>query len=217
MTKRIIIHIFGLFFLAFGIAVIASTELGSQPLDAFNKFSSSIVSGVINREFTFGAMTFVTNATLAFIVLALKRDPKILICLLVSLILSLFIDFWVMGYQYVITNLIANSLLFRVVINFAGIASIVLATSILILNDLILSPYDEFILYVADKAKTYRLGRLIVDGSFLIMAIILGLILNGINNDKLFLFTQISYFTIILIILLPILINKTTDLMKKNK
>lgn len=217
MTKKIIIHILGLFFLAFGIVTTVSAKVGSAPLDAVNTFVSQLTNGKLSLDVT----TLITNALMALIVLLFTKKPKILISLLVSLILSGFIKFWLSIYGYVPDDLMTN-LVFRFGIDIVAILVITVSTGVLIFNDLILSPYDEFILFISKKTNSYQKGRSLVDFTYFILAIILGLILNSVtNNVSIFdtsnvLYEQINVMTIILVLLLPILIDKFSKFIKRR-
>lgn len=217
MTKKVIIHVLGLFFLAFGVSSIVLAKLGAAPLDAVNQFISELTKGTL----TLGIATFISNAIMTMIILAFTRKPKILISLVISLILSGFIDLWVYFYSFVPGDLMIN-VLFRIIIVIVAILVITVSTGVLIFNNLILSPYDEFVLFISNKAKSYQKGRLIVDVGFLSIAIILGFILNNLTtklsifNTKNVIYQQINIVTIILVLSLPVLIDAATKFVKRR-
>lgn len=217
MTKKIIIHIIALLFLAFGIASIVLAKIGAAPLDASNAFLSDLTNG----KLSLGITTFMTNTLMTFIILFFTKKPKILISLLVSLILSGFIDLWVNIYGNIPIELMGH-LCFRIGIVILAILIITVSTGILIANDLILSPYDEFVLFISTKTNSYKKGRLLVDFTYFVIAIILGLTLNRVtNNLSIFdfnnkLYQQINVMTIILVLSLPILIDTSAKIAKRR-
>lgn len=217
MTRKIIIHIVGIFFLAFGITTIVQVKLGAAPLEATNQFFSLLT----NEKISLGATTFITNAIMTIIILIYEKKPKILFSLGISLILSIFIDLWGSIYGYMPADLLAN-ILFRIFLVALSIIVISICSGILIVNDFIMSPYDEFILFVSNKINSYRKGRTIIDIFFITLAFILGIILN-FTTDKLSLFNtsniiyqQINVVTILIVISLPILIDKATKFIKRR-
>src|SRR5690554_6673431 len=104
MTRKIIIHIVGIFCLAFGITTIVQVKLGAAPLEATNQFFSLLTNGTI----TLGAATFISNAIMTLIILISEKKPKILFSLIISLILSVFIDLWGFIYGYMPIDLLSN-------------------------------------------------------------------------------------------------------------
>lgn len=217
MTRKIIIHIVGIFFLAFGITTIVQVKLGAAPLEATNQFFSLLTNGTI----TLGAATFISNAIMTLIILISEKKPKILFSLIISLILSVFIDLWGFIYGYMPIDLLSN-ISFRILLVIVSIIVISIFSSILILNDFIMSPYDEFILFISDKVKSYQKGRTLIDVFFITIAFILGIILNY-TTDKLSLFSssniiyqQINVVTILIVISLPILIDRVTKFIKRR-
>jgi uncharacterized membrane protein YczE len=80
--------------------------------------------------------------------------------------------------------------------------------AITILTGLPASPYERLMLVIYKKIKVLSLSKIIVEGSFFIIAVILGLMTKS-------LFEQVHVFTVIMTFMMGILVGMFTHILKK--
>lgn len=205
MFKKIMIHIFGLILLAFGITGVLMARLGASPLDAFNQFASDLIPlGYV----TVAVTTFISNFIMALVIFILTRKKELGLSIVVSFILSLFIQGWIMLILLVPESTF-NSLFFRIPLALTALLSAGFGTAVLIVNAWALSPYDEVMMYIAGKTNSIKKAKIIVDATFFVGAVILGIISKN-------LFEHVFIFSIIVVMGLGPLINYFVDILKRR-
>lgn len=204
MFKKIMIHIFGLIVLAFGITGVVMAKLGASPLDAFNQY----LSNIIPWDFvTLGVTTFMSNFVMALVIFTLTRKKELAISVLLTFVLSAFITMWIYLIGLVPTN-ISSELYFRIPLAVLALLGSAYGLSVLIINALVLTPYDEVTMYVAGKTNSIRNAKILVEGSFLVGAIVLAII----TKD----WTYINVFTVVVVVALGPLINIFMNLIQRR-
>lgn len=204
MFKKIMIHIFGLIVLAFGITGVVMARLGASPLDAFNQYLSMLIPW----EFvTLGVTTFVSNFIMALVIFALTRRKELGISVLLTFVLSAFITMWLYLIGLVPTN-ISDMLYFRIPLAILALFGSAYGLSVLIINALSLTPYDEVTMFVAEKTNSIRNAKIYVEGGFLIGAIILALIAKD--------WTYINVFSVVVVVALGPLINMFMNIIQRR-
>ncbi|MDY0278583.1 MAG: hypothetical protein RBQ97_10930 [Acholeplasma sp.] len=208
IASKIFYQIIGLVILSFGVTGIIVTNLGAGSFDAFNVFFSELIHTQP------GTTTFLTSAIMAIILALIKKEPKILISMLVALLTGVFINGWIEVFTLLLnlesSSSIMKNLWFSIPFYLISMIITALGAVMLIVTKSIMSSYDEVTLYLGSKLGSYKKGKIALDGAFLILAVILGLISKT-------LFTQINFFTVFVVITLGPIINFMLDQYNKKK
>lgn len=215
-TKKIIkfiaFQVLGTVVFTLGVAGLVVAGLGSGSIDAAAYFSSLLFG------LTQGTWTFILNFSLAAVLLIFTRKPKVLLNVAMLFVASFFIDIWIKVFENIFkfeikltTININNGFVEALLVAIFSFIVLAVGVSILIHNKSILSPLDEFTVFLAGFTKKYFIAKIIVDGSFLVMAIILGLFIGPKEISK-----QINFFSFIIVFLLGPVINLLLHLFKKG-
>lgn len=208
MLKKVLIHLSGFIIVALGISVILHTNVGATPIDAFNYFIVDIVS---IPWFTQGIMTFVTGFTVALISYFAEKGKDVWISIIFLFVVGFFIDLWNMLVDLIPTSLY-SPLWIRILLAFVTIFVIAFGVSLTLISGLVTSPFERLLKTMHHKGIPLGLAKIMIEGTFLILAIILGLL-----TGKLLL--QVNAFTIILTLsmgpLIAVFMQKITH--KKEK
>ena len=210
-VKNIIQAVFnqliGLIFYGLGIAGIVIAGLGASPIDAFSYYLNKLVPA-INQ----GYWLAIVNLTIAIILFIILKKIRLIFSIGIALITGIFVNLGLIIFRQVLnlnsTELISN---IYVAILVASIGIIMMAFGIawMIVNNSLVSPYDELSIYLQTLTNNYALSKMILDGTFLILAIIVGLIYGKV-------FEQINVFSIVVVLGLGPLINIFVKLFKKE-
>ncbi|RJX23588.1 MAG: hypothetical protein C4537_08190 [Acholeplasma sp.] len=208
MLKKVFIHLSGFVIVALGISVILHTNVGATPIDAFNYFIVDIVS---IPWFTQGIMTFVTGFTVALISYFAEKGKDVWISIIFLFVVGFFIDLWNILVDLIPTSLY-SPLWIRIIIASVTIFVIAFGVSLTLISGLVTSPFERLLKTMHHKGIPLGLAKIMIEGTFLILAIILGLL-----TGKLLL--QVNAFTIILTLsmgpLIAVFMQKITH--KKEK
>lgn len=194
-----------------GVASLVVAGLGAGPLDAAAYFAS------VKFGLTQGMWTFILNGFLALLLLLFQRKPAIIFNIVMLIFIGVLIDGWIYLLEKIYTISLPTTLYMTsgmapaLILAIIGFVTIGFGVSVLIHNELVLSPLDEFTVFLSGFTKKYFVAKITIDGSFLILAIILGLI-----GDKP-LSAQINFFSFIIVFGLGVYINLLLDLYKKRK
>lgn len=210
--KRGFFQVFGLVLLALGISGGLVGGLGSGAVDAF-AFGFYKLTGILDQ----GTWTFIVNGTLVIILILLTRKWRILLSVIVLLILTVAINLGISLYEWIFNftffdnvtgisnNLLIDGQLFNAIwVSILSLIVMAVGVALLIVHKGILSPYDEWSIFLKEKFNSYTIGKIVLDGTFLI----LGLVLGFINGRP---FEQIGFFSIVLVMFL----GPTTSLFLK--
>jgi|SRR5690625_273595 len=210
-------QIIGMLFYSFGVSAIVFTSLGASPIDAATYYANELIpifDGIIPNMSGQGVWLIIFNTIIAIGLLIFSKRYNIWINILVSISIGLIFNLGLFTYQKIfnITGVMNNSssLLLRIGIAFIGINMMSFGIAYLAYKKLYGTPFDELAIEVEKSIKKYYLSKIILDGSFLIIASILGIIYKDI-------FKQIGLFTIVVLAGLGPLINIYINILTKNK
>lgn len=212
ILKFSIPQILGTLIFTLGVAGLVVAGLGSGPIDAAAYFASVLFG------FTQGTWTFILNGLLAVTLLLATKNLKVFLNIVMLLVASVLIDFWIGIYENifsfdVINTTINNNNGFVTGLSVAIFSFFMVAfgVSILINFKSILSPLDAFTVFIAKFTKKYFIAKILIDTTFLVIALILGFIIGTsyISN-------QINFFSLVIVFGTGPVINILLDLYKKN-
>lgn len=217
IIKFSIPQILGTMIFTLGVAGLVAAGLGSGPIDAAAYFASVLLG------LSQGSWTFILNCILAIILLLATKNLKVFLNIAMFIISGVFIDLWI-GMYKLIYNLPTNpnnSLI--TIYNHYGFSKAIipavfsffmlaLGVSILLNFKSILSPLDEFTVFVSTFTKKYFIAKILVDLTFLVIALILGFIIGASSISD-----QINFFSIIIVFGTGPVINLLLELYKKMK
>lgn len=201
--KQLIWHSLGFIVIALGVVMIISPKLGASPLDALVYFIYRIT------PFSLGTIAiFVgTFATLLAYFLGSKRH--ILISYAGLLVLGIFVDIWKYIFELA-PYLYMENLVTRMVLAVIGIFVVSFGVAMTITSGLSPLPYERILLILNKKIKNLAISKIIIESTFLVLAIIFG-IYTGL------IFEQINLFTVVMVFSIGPTINMFEKRIKKNQ
>src|SRR5690554_460821 len=213
IIKFSIPQILGTLIFTLGVAGLVAAGLGSGPIDAAAYFASVLLG------LTQGSWTFILNGLLAITLLIATKNLKVFLNIIMLLVSSVLIDFWIGIYENIFSFVVINT----TINNNNGFVSglsvaifsffmVAFGVSILINFKSILSPLDAFTVFVSKFTKIYFIATILVDTKFLVIALILGFIIGTSYITKL-----INFFSLIIVFGTGPVINMLLDLYKKMK
>lgn len=219
VLKKGSLQVLGMILFGIGVALVVFTGAGASPLDAFANYMMQL-TGVLGQ----GDWTTILNVMFAIIVFLLTKNKLVFISIIISVLNGFIINFWIDILSKIFTSVDfgSNQTLFLVYNNsfleylfvFAfgilGLSFLALGIAILIVNKLYLTPYDDMSVYLETKTKKYWQAKSILDGVCLVIALILGVIINNVWN-------QINVFSFVVVFGLGPLIGMFIKILSKNK
>ncbi len=187
--KKKMLHALGFIIIALGISSILTSQLGASPIDAFNYFLHKIVSKIL-PALTIGTVIIFTGLVVTLLAYIFNKDKNMIISAVFLFVVGVFVDFWLFVLGYIPDSVVSN-LVFRIVLATSGMLLCAFGVSITILTGLPASPYERMMLVVHTKIKSLALSKIMVEGSFFLLAILLGVLSSS-------LFEQVNVFTVIM-------------------
>lgn len=187
MIQKYFWHFMGFIILTFGVVGIIFARLGASPVDAFNYFMYVIT------PLSLGTVAVLTGFFIAILSFIFNPKKDILISVLFLVMLGVLIDLWKFGFELLPEELLLSYLM-RIPLSVISLISIAFGTAITLTTGITVSPYDRLMMVIHHKIHSMQFSKMIIEGSFFILAIILGFI------TKL-LFTQVNIMTIIMVLL----------------
>ena len=203
---RVVLHTLGFIIIALGIASILNSNLGASPIDAFNYFLQKIVVEFIPWA-TIGRVIIFTGLFVTALTYILNRKMDMLISGIFLFVVGIFVDEWNQVFTLIPAE-ITSLLIIRILMASMGMLLCAFGVSITILTGLPASPYERLMLVIYSKIKVLSLSKIIVEGSFFVIAVILGLLTRS-------LFEQVHVFTVIMTFMMGILVGMFTQILKK--
>lgn len=205
--KKVVLHTLGFIIIALGIANIITSKLGASPIDAFNYFLHKITLE-ISANITLGMVIIGTGLVVTFLTYLLNKKKNMIISAVFLLVVGVFVDMWMLVFN-VIPDSFFSIMLIRILLATFGMLLCAFGVSITILTGLPASPYERLMLVINDKIHSISISKIIIEGSFLIFAVILGLITKS-------LFEQVHVFTLVMTFMMGILVSMFTHLIKNK-
>lgn len=168
MFKKIMIQLGGFFIVSFGIVGIIFSRLGASPIDAFNYFMYTIT------PLSLGTLTVISGVLVAIICFVIERKWSILFSILFLITVGIFVDFWKFIFDGLPQVWFENYLI-RIPLAAMSLLLITIGVALTISTGLIMAPYEQLMVIIDRKIHNLGLSKMLIEGTFLMMAIILGI------------------------------------------
>ncbi len=188
MTTRVLMHITGFAIIAFGIVGIIVSKVGATPIDAFNYFVYVLTPDVI----TLGTVTVATGLVVSLVVYLIDRNPSILASIAFLFVVGIFVDVWKVAYDGLPATWFV-SLWVRIPWALACLVIVSFGAALTLSSGLPPSPFECLMLIIDRKVKNLQRSKMMIEGTFFMLAILLGLISQR-------LFEQVNVYTLVLVL-----------------
>ena len=203
LFKKYIVHIFGFFLVAFGVVGVIYAGRGAAPVDAFNYFVWTLT------PLSLGTIAVITGLTVALIAFMFDQNKSMILSILFLFSIGIFIDGWKLVYELLPLGTFDSDFVSYPFALFC-IVIIAMGTSITNTTGLPSSPFERLMLVLDRKVHSIQYSKMIIEGMFFLLAIILGLITN-------LLFEQVNVVTILLTLLNGPLVGLFSSIIMKEK
>jgi uncharacterized membrane protein YczE len=197
------VHIFGFFLVAFGVVGVIYAGRGAAPVDAFNYFVWTLT------PLSLGTIAVITGLSVALIAFIFDQNKSMILSILFLFSIGIFIDGWKLVYELLPLGTFDSDFVSYPFALFC-IVIIAMGTSITITTGLPSSPFERLMLVLDRKVHSIQYSKMIIEGMFFLLAIILGLITN-------LLFEQVNVVTILLTLLNGPLVGLFSSIIMKEK
>jgi uncharacterized protein len=203
LFKKYMVHIFGFFLVAFGVVGVIYAGRGAAPVDAFNYFVWTLT------PLSLGTIAVITGLSVALIAFMFDQNKSMILSILFLFSIGIFIDGWKLVYELLPLGTFDSDFVSYPFALFC-IVIIAVGTSITITTGLPSSPFERLMLVLDRKVHSIQYSKMIIEGMFFLLAIILGLITN-------LLFEQVNVVTILLTLLNGPLVGLFSGIIMKEK
>ncbi len=183
MAKKIITQMLGFFIVALGIVGIVYARLGAAPIDAFNYFVYTIT------PLSLGTLTVMSGVLVAVICFIIDRKWSILISVGFLFTVGIFVDAWKWVFD-LLPAVLFMELYYRIPLALISLFFITFGVALTISTGLTMAPYEQLMLIINRKVHHLGLSKMMIEGTFLVMAIILGIYTRQLR-DQVFVMTVI--------------------------
>lgn len=195
---KILEHIFGFILISLGIVFVLEAKLGAGPMDAFNYYLSEIISKN-HPFFTVGRIAIFNGLFAVILSFILSKDYKVLISFIFIFIVGNFIDIWIYFFDF-IPDAWFISFSSRLLLASIGVLILGIGVAFTVNTGYPPSPFESLLLVLDRKINNISITKVIIDGSYLIVALILGYIYGHILE-------QIGIFTVILTLFTGVIVK----------
>jgi len=185
LIKKYIYQTFGFMIITFGIVGVIFSKLGAAPIDAFNYFLYRLT------PLSLGTIAVITGLLISLFAYLIDRNKDMIISVIFLFIIGVFIDIWKYLYE-LLPNNILESYYFRVPLAIMSLFIISYGVAITITSGLPSSPFERLLLGIDKKIKNLKLSKILIEGSFFLLAIVFGLIAKE-------LFEQVHLYTVVIV------------------
>lgn len=203
LFKKYVVHIFGFFLVAFGVVGVIFAGRGAAPVDAFNYFVWTLT------PLSLGSIAVITGLSVALLAFVFDQNRNMIWSIFFLFSIGVFIDFWKLIYDLLPQNTFDSDLISYPFALFC-IVVIALGTSLTLSTGLPSSPFERLMMVLNRKVHSIKYSKMIIEGVFFLLAIILGLMTN-------LLFEQVNVVTVLLTLLNGPLVGLFSGLMIKEK
>jgi uncharacterized membrane protein YczE len=158
----------GFFIVALGIVGIVYARLGAAPIDAFNYFVYTIT------PLSLGTLTVMSGVLVAVICFIIDRKWSILISVGFLFTVGIFVDAWKWVFD-LLPAVLFMELYYRIPLALISLFFITFGVALTISTGLTMAPYEQLMLIINRKVHHLGLSKMMIEGTFLVMAIILGI------------------------------------------
>lgn len=186
-------HLIGLVILAFGIIGIVRAKLGAAPIDAFNYFLYRLLekNGI---NVTLGTIVFSVGTFSTLLTYILTKDKTLLVSFGLLFVLSVFIDGWDLLFG-LIPEVVIGHLGFRIPLVIFSFMIVNVGVAMTMSTGLPTMPYERLLVHIDQNINNLSISKIFIDGTFLILAIILGLYLDILFEQVFIMTVVIAFFT----------------------
>jgi uncharacterized membrane protein YczE len=181
-----VIHISGFIMVSLGVVGIIYAGLGASPIDAFNYFMFVIT------PLSLGTMAVLTGLVVALIGFIFDRKKDILLSISFLFLVGVFIDFWKYLFDLLPSSLFDN-LMIQIPLSLSSLIVIAIGTAMTITTGLSVSPYERLMNVIDRKIHSIRYSKMIIEGTFFLIAILLGILTKLI-------WTQVNIMTVMMVL-----------------
>lgn len=203
MLKKIIIQLLGFFIVGFGIVGIIYSKLGAAPIDAFNYFVYTIT------PLSLGTLTVMSGVIVALICFIVERKWSIIFSVLFLFTVGVFVDGWKFIFDLLPASYL-NELWVRIPLALLSLLLITFGVALTISTGLTMAPYEQLMLIIDRKVHNLGLSKMMIEGTFLLMAIALGIYTKQ-------LWDQVFVMTIVITLVNGPLSHQFLKMIKKNQ
>jgi uncharacterized protein len=203
LFKKVMVHIFGFFLVAFGVVGVIYAGRGAAPVDAFNYFIWTLT------PLSLGTIAVMTGLSVALLAYVFDQNRSMILSIIFLFSIGIFIDLWKLVYDLLPLGTF-DSDWFSYPFALFCIVVIAIGTSITITTGLPSSPFERLMMVLDRKVHSIKYSKMIIEGTFFLLAIILGLLTN-------LLFEQVNVVTILLTLLNGPLVGLFTSIIMKEK
>ena len=202
MLKKYVIHILGFVTISLGIVGVIFSRLGATPVDAFNYFIYTLT------PLSLGTIVIFTGLVVALLAFIFEPTKDILMSISFIFLVGILIDGWKFLFEMIPLEFY-NGLMVRIGMASLSLILIAFGVAVTITTGLVTSPYEKLMLVLNKKINSVQYSKMIIEGTFLLLAIILGIWTNQ-------LFDQINVFTVLLVFVNGPLIGMFARMINKN-
>lgn len=195
---KIFEHIFGFILISLGIVFVLTAQLGAGPMDAFNYYLSEIISKN-HPFFTVGRVAILNGLFAVILSYILSKDYKVLISFIFIFIVGNFIDIWIYLFGFVPDTWFI-SFTSRFLLASIGILILGVGVALTVNTGYPPSPFESLLLVLDKRINNISITKVLIDGSYLIVALILGYIYGDILE-------QIGIFTVVLTLFTGVIVK----------
>ena len=211
-------QILSLILLALGVAGVIISGLGAGAVDALAYFLLRST-----KLLNVGNWTIIINVSLVLFLIIATRKLAVLFTLLVVFVMGEAINIWINSFEKIFNLVLKDGqtlfstdrLLIAIIIALVSLVVMAISVAIMIKEKTVKSPYDEFAIFLADKLNNYSLAKILLDGTFMLVAFLIAILTKGVKFTE-----QINVFSLIIVFGLGPLISLFTNLFTngfKNK
>lgn len=169
-----------------GIVGIIYASLGASPIDAFNYFMFVIT------PLSLGTMAILTGLFVAIIGFIFDRRKDIILSISFLFLVGIMIDIWKFMFDLLPERLF-DYLWIQIPLSIISLIVIAIGTAMTITTGLSVSPYERLMNVIDRKIHSIKYSKMIIEGTFFLIAIILGFITKLI-------WTQVNIMTLMMVL-----------------
>lgn len=175
--KKYFVYLIGVIVMTFGVALSSFHGLGASPFDTLSFNLHKIT------EIDLGIVMIIMNAVFLLIYFMYKRNKDIYISVIVVLLFSLLVSFFV---KILTPIIVIDDLWFRLILFLLGFIFTSIGIALVEVSSLSKTAYECFNSFIHDKVfkkMSYGASRVIVDVTLSLSAAILGLVFLNSTGD----------------------------------
>ena len=157
---------------------------------------------------TIGSVIIFTGLVVTLLAFLFNKDKDMVISAVFLIIVGVFVDMWLFLLGFIPAQ-VTSLIVFRILMASVGMLLCAFGVAITILTGFPASPYERLMLVIHKRINNLSLSKIIVEGSFFVLAVILGLLTQR-------LFEQVHIFTVVMTFMMGILVSMFTHIIRKK-